>query len=128
MRNNNKAVSDEEIIACLMQYPTMREAAGAAGISPRTLYDRMDSKDFKVAYMQAKNEVIRAAVFKINSKVSTALDTIAEIMEDEENDPNTRLKAATTILSIAEKFTHRLRTEEAQTEAVAHPFSFDFEL
>ena len=37
----NSAVSDEEIIAALINNGTIRAAAAAAGIAERTIYDRM---------------------------------------------------------------------------------------
>ena len=38
MAKNIKEVSDEEIIAALVQNGTVKDAAAVAGISPRTIY------------------------------------------------------------------------------------------
>ena len=43
---NNKAISNEEIIAALLQHGTIKEAATAIGTTPRTIYDRMKQRDF----------------------------------------------------------------------------------
>lgn len=111
-RNNTKAISDEEIIAAILQHGTMKEAAAAAGISTRALYDRMESREFRSMYMAAKNDIIRGAVFTINGKLSQAVDTVAEIMADQSNNPAIRLQAAQTILNNAGKFSARLAQDE----------------
>ncbi|MBQ1388628.1 MAG: helix-turn-helix domain-containing protein [Clostridia bacterium] len=88
---NTKAVSNEEIIAALLQHGTIKDAAAAAGTTPRTIYDRMNDREFRAEYMEAKNDIIRKAVFTINEKLSAAIDTIADIMTDADNNPAIRL-------------------------------------
>lgn len=41
-----QAVSDEQIIAALLNNGTLKTAAAAAGISERALYDRMNNGTF----------------------------------------------------------------------------------
>ena len=50
--------TDEQIIAALLSHGTIKEAAEACGISPRTVYDRMNEREFRAAYMEAKNELM----------------------------------------------------------------------
>lgn len=107
-----KAISDEQIISALLNHGTIRQAAAAAGISERAIYDRMNNGDFQVLYKAAKADLIRSAVFSINGKLQEAIDTVAEIMTDQENPPATRLQAAQTILNNAGKFIARLATDE----------------
>ena len=113
MGKNNSAVSDEQIIAALLQCGTIREAAELVKTAPRTIYDRMKEREFKVAYMEAKNDILRKAVFNINSKLSEAIDTISEIMTDKDTNPATRLQAAQTIINNIGKFTERLAVDES---------------
>ncbi len=123
---NKKAVSDEEIIAAILQHGTIREAAQAAGIAPRTIYDRMENRDFRALYMAAKNDIIRKAVFSINEKLSQAIDAVAEIMTDKDNNPAVRLQAAQTIINNAGKFAERLAKDEYNSRAEGKdPFSWD---
>ena len=49
-----KAISDEQIIAALLDHGTIRAAAGAVGISERALYDRMNKGEFQALYKAAK--------------------------------------------------------------------------
>lgn len=106
------AVSDEQIIAALLQHGTMKEAAAACGIAPRTIYDRMDKREFRAAYLEAKNDIIRKAVFTINEKLSDAVTTVADIMTDKDTNPAVRLQAAQVIINNAGKFSERLATDE----------------
>lgn len=116
-RTNEKGVSNEEIIAALLANGTIREAAAAAGIAPRTIYDRMKQKGFKEEYKTARADVIRQAVSSLNGKIAAAIETIAEIMQDPGTNPATRLQAAQTILNNAGKFAERLTAAEAIAEA-----------
>lgn len=127
MSRNIKAVSDEEIIAAILQHGTIKEAAQAAGCSTRTIYDRMDDRAFRSLYMAAKNDIVRKAVFSINEKLGAAIDAVADIMNDKSNNPAVRLQAAQTILNHAGKFSARLAQDEYNTRAeAAGPFDFEF--
>ena len=104
--------TDEQIIAALFTNGTLKAAAAAVGISERTIYDRMNDGDFQVLYKAAKADLIRAAVFSINNQIQAAIETVVQVMQDEENSAAIRLQAAQTILNNAVKFTQRLQTDE----------------
>lgn len=125
--SKNSAISDEKIIAALIQHGTIRAAAGAAGIAERTIYDRMKDRDFRSEYMAAKTEIIRAAVFSINSKLAAAVDTVSEIMQDPNTNNAIRLQAAQVIINNAAKFAQRLQNEERDSREEAKGL-FDFDL
>ena len=126
-KTNTKAISNEEIIAAILQHGTIKDAAAAAGTTPRTIYDRMNDREFRAEYMEAKNDIIRKAVFTINEKLSAAIDAVAEIMTDKDNNPAVRLQAAQTILNNAGKFAERLTHDEYQSRNEGKsPFDFDF--
>lgn len=107
-----KKVSDETIIAALLNNGTLKAAAAAAGVSERTIYDRMNEGEFQALYKAAKADLIRAAVFSLNSKVQAAIDTVTAVMQDENNNAAVRLQAAQTILNNAGKFAQRLQADE----------------
>lgn len=111
-KKNNSAISNEQIIAALLQHGTIKEAAAAAGTAPRTIYDRMNDREFRAEYAAAKNDLIRQAVFSINGKLAQAIEAVADIMTDKEVNPATRLQAAQTILNNAGKFAERLANDE----------------
>lgn len=112
MGRKEAAVSNEQIIAALMNSGSVAAAATACGLAPRTLYDRMKKPDFQEAYQTAKSDVMREAVNHLNQQLAAAVDTIAEIMQDEEAGAGTRLQAAKMILDNAGRFADRLEAGE----------------
>ena len=112
--SKSQVASDEKIIAALLQYGTMKEAAEAAGTTSTFIYERMKKADFMALYRGAKNDIIRAAVFSLNKQLGAAVDTVAEILQDKEVNPATRLQAAQTLLNNASKFASRLAGDEWQ--------------
>lgn len=123
---SKKSVNNEKIIAALIQHGTIKGAAEATGISSRTIYDRMtNDRDFQAEYSEAKNSLVRKAVFSITKKVSAAVEAVAEIMNDKEVNPAVRLQAAQALITNAAKFTERLNEYEAnQRKVAADPFDF----
>lgn len=126
MSKKTQAISDEEIIAALMSNGSVKSAAAAAGLPVRTLYDRMNTGEFQILYRQARAEVIRSAVFNLNTQVQEAVNTIAEVMTNEDNNAAVRLQAAQTILTQAEKFSKRLQAEESGIKYERDNAAFNF--
>lgn len=121
-----KKATDEQIIAALLTNGTIQAAAAAVGLSPRTIYDRMNSGDFQALYKAAKADLIRAAVFNLNNQVQAAINTVIEVMQDESNNPAIRLQAAQTILNNAGKFAQRLQTDETSVTMQLESNRFNF--
>ncbi len=121
----SKGISDEQIIAALLNCGTIRKAAAAVKLSERALYDRMSTSEFQALYKTAKADLIRAAVISINNHLQEAIATIADVMTDKENNAAVRLQAAQTILNNACKFSQRLQDDEesAITQAKDSRFS-----
>lgn len=123
---NKTAVSDEEIIAALLNSGSIAQAAKITGIAPRTMYDRMGTRDFKAAYSAAKSDLIRAAVLTMNRSLSAAVEVVTDIMNDDKNNAGTRLQAAKLLIENAAKFSDRLSADDKTTADFAEPaFSFD---
>lgn len=112
----SKKIANEVIVAALLQHKTVAEAAQAAGISTRTLYDRMQTDEFQGLYTAARTEVYRHAVAHLSEKLTAAIDTVADIMQDEDVNPAVRLQAAQTIINNANKCNDRLTAEEQRTK------------
>lgn len=121
-----KTISDEQIIAALLANGTIQAAAEAVGLSPRTIYDRMNGGDFQALYKAAKADLIRAAVFNLNNQVQAAINTVIDVMQDENNNPAIRLQAAQTILNNAGKFAQRLQTDETRVTMQLESNRFSF--
>ena len=127
-KKNQTAISDEELIAALLNSSSLKQAAEAAGIGQRTLYERMSDKDFQAAYNAAKSDIVRQAVFNINRKLTEAIETVGEIMTNKEVNASIRLQAAQVIINNAGKFADRLQADEqyAITRTAGLFAKFDF--
>ena len=121
-------VADEVIITALMENGTVKEAAAAVNLKERAVYDRMNNNNFKVLYKAAKADVIRNAVYRINSRLGEAIDTVSEIMTNQAVNPAIRLQAAQTIFTNADKFTERLHESEQRVanQIESNEFDIDF--
>ena len=120
-KKNQTAVSDEEIVAALLSSGSIQEAAQAAGIAARTIYDRMGTREFRAVYSAAKSDIIRQAVFSMCGNIAAAVNVIISIMSNEENPAGTRLSAAKLLLDNAGKFTDRLSEADKTTAEMAEP-------
>lgn len=107
-----RAVSNEELIAAILSSRTLTEAANKAGISLRTLQERMHEHEFRLAYTDAKSEVLRAAVQATNAHLTEAIETVADIMKDKTTNPAVRMQAAQTIINQSVKIIDRLQIAE----------------
>lgn len=111
-----RAISDEEIIAALLSCRTIKEAAAACGLSERAIYDRMNGPDFTLLYQEARADIVRGAVVSVREHLQAAIDTVAEIMADQENNPAVRLQAAQTIINTQGKFLTGLQAAERDAD------------
>lgn len=100
-----KRLTDEVIIAALVQAGSIKEAAKMLHCVPRTLYERMKSPDFKEMYTQAKAELIKTATAKLQGAIAGSVDTLIEIRDDKEAAKQTRANCAVAILQYGAKFT-----------------------
>lgn len=120
----NNAISDEQIIAALLNRGTIRDAAAAVGLSERAIYDRMNNDDFQTLYKAARNDILRTAVFYLNKQLQAAIDTMTEIMTDQETSAATRLQAAQAILNHAGKYEQQLQKNEKDLAKHNDPFGW----
>ena len=117
-----KRLTDEAIIAALIAEGSIKGAAASLKCTARTLYDRMKSPEFKDLYAQAKADILKTATAKLQGNLCGAIDTLAEIMTDEEAAKQTRVNSAVSILQYAARFTETtdiLERLEAIEEAQA---------
>ena len=89
----------EQVLAALLTSPTIREAAKKTGVSERTIngYIREDT-EFRKAYDEHRQAIIREASEKLTSAFTSAVDTLCDVMENSENNAATRVTAAKAII------------------------------
>lgn len=91
-------------LQALIDSKTLTEAAEKAGISRKTLYNYVrNDVQFARAYKQIIEETATAAAETVEERAVRATDTIEQIMNDQEQPANIRLKAAEMILAECDK-------------------------
>lgn len=91
-------ISDEEIIAAILSCPTNLQAAEKCGLSEGQMYKRMREESFRLKYAEAKTSLLERATALMQSNMSEAVSTMAEIMRNDKNSPQVRLNAADAII------------------------------
>lgn len=87
-------ISDEKLLAALLAAPTISAAAAAAGCGERTVYARLKSPEFARKLEDMRRKSLETARNALLSRLTAAVDTMADVMENAENSPSTRLQAA----------------------------------
>ena len=122
------SVTNEAILAALTQHRTVSAAAAALGISTRAMYDRMQKTDFRVMYEEVQSDLMRKTAATLQDRVNDAVETIADIMTNEDATPSVRLQAAQSILDLAAKFTTRLSGQEKELRSLRFESQFGLEI
>lgn len=118
-----KNSKQEQALAALMANPTIREASKASGIPERTLWRYLKQQDFSGRLEAEKGKLISVASDRLKSKLDAATRAIADVMEDADAPPQTRINAAKIILEFSLKYAemsdviHRLDELERQVIA-----------
>ena len=100
----SKSRKADNILQALLAHRTIREAAAAAGVSERVVYDYLSDPDFEARYKASRDDIIRGVSNNLRDKMNEAVDIIGDIMRDEENRPNDRLSAAKAVLEYGGKY------------------------
>lgn len=106
----------EQAVAALLQFPTIPEAAKAAGVSERTLYGWLQEEGFREQYRSARTEVVRHAVAMVQKASGEAVDVLREVMNNPQSTTSSRVSAAKTILELALK---AVELEDVENRLVA---------
>lgn len=100
-------ISDEKVLAALLENGSIRKAAAALGCSAGCVRDRLRDEQFKKSYEDAKGAVLSEAADCMKIRVGLAIDTLSAVMENADNPATVRVSAADSLLR------HALRYVEA---------------
>lgn len=112
-----------KLLSALLTAPSIAAAAKLSGIPERTVYRLLKDHTFIRSYQEARGEMVRLAVVKIQQAALNAGIVLEQIMNDSLAKPSARVLACRTILHTAlqaieiEDIQSRLSALEAQTEA-----------
>src|SRR5437764_9980785 len=113
----------EKAIIALLNQPTMKEAAEAAGVSEVTLWRWLQNADFRSSYMEARRLAVQRAIARTQAATSEAVETLREVIRDKSAKGSERIAAAKAILDYAmkgvelEDYEQRLEELEAKLAA-----------
>ena len=110
------AVSNEVIVSALITSPTIKAAAKKAGVTERTIYDKMKERNFEALYSAAKSDILRNAIHRLNELQTQSIDVFRDIMLDHSAPAAVRLQAAKTAIDYAESFSIRLSDNERKVK------------
>ena len=93
----------EDAICALLSSGTVKEAAERTGVDPKTLMAWMREPGFNGAYQEARTAIVSQATARLRSRMSEAVDVLAEVMNEAANPPGPRISAAKTVLEMGLK-------------------------
>ncbi|NIN91585.1 hypothetical protein GTO36_01020 [bacterium] len=93
----------QEAIAALLTQPTIKEAAKSAGVGEKTLWRWLQNEEFRESYCDAKRRVVEEGISRLQQVCGEAVETLKEIMRDQEKPPSSRVTASRIILEMAVK-------------------------
>ena len=101
MGQNNR----ERVLAALLTCSTETEAAEVSGVADRTVRRFLADADFRRELSERRLALIDGAAGALQAKISAAIETIGEIMQNEKAKPTDRLAAAKAILDYGIRYT-----------------------
>jgi len=89
----------DRAIAALLSASTIGDAARAVGIGERTLREWMKVPAFRLAYQDARRELIATAIGRLQAGAGVAVDALVEVARH--GRPSERIRAASVLLTHA---------------------------
>lgn len=90
--------NDEKIIAALLSCATIREAAEAAGVSERTIYNRLSCPEFSEKLAEERRRLFKAHSTALQGQIGRSIQAIVEIRDNAKNSPQVRLNASAELI------------------------------
>ncbi len=103
-------------IRLLADGSTVAEAALALGVGERTVYNWRAKPEFLAALRSADAEALQEISRKLTVATDSALDVLLTVMNDSENPPGVRVRAADSILKHRAAFYELVSLGERLTE------------
>ena len=93
----------ELAILALISESYIGSAAQKAGIAKKTLWRWLQTESFREAYRRTRGEVVRHAMAQIMAAMTTAIDSLCQVMGDTEAPASARVSAAKAVLDFGLK-------------------------
>ena len=113
-------LKQQKALLALLTEPTKTKAAGAAGITMKTLRGYLADPEFQAEYKKAFGSMVEDATRQAQQALAPALSTLREIVEDGGENAQARISAARSILEYSMKLTEQndilSKLQELETE------------
>ena len=90
--------NNEVIMAALLANGSVRAAARSANVSEATIRARLKNKDFRERYESEKAKILSEACDALTARLTLAIDTLCEVLEDVQSPSSVRVSAADCLL------------------------------
>ena len=90
-------------IVSLLNCRTIQEAATQTGVDQSTIWRWMKDQAFQEALQEAKHRMVTHAIIQLQQVTGAAVDTLRDIIADNDAPPNSRVSASKTVLDFAVK-------------------------
>ncbi len=97
-RHDGLTAPQERAIIALLNEQTVGRAAAAAEVGQRTLYRWLKDPTFSRAYREARRDAFGQAIALTQRYAPLAVNTLAQVMMDDNAPSSSKVAAATTIL------------------------------
>lgn len=96
-------VKQQKAITALLSERTTRDAAKAAGVNEKTLYDWLKDKDFRAALRDAEKSILGEVTRRLSAGQRIALDALEKLTKSARHE-STKLRAAVAWVDLFLKF------------------------
>lgn len=96
------------VLEALLVSPSKSEAARMAKVDRETITRMLADPVFHAEYDRRREDALQVACAALQSTLQAAVDTLAQIMQDTENPPSSRIYAARTVLEYGIKLTEQV--------------------
>lgn len=93
-----KKVTENDILIALLCNGSPTAAAQELGISPNTVFKRIKNPKFVQKYRECQEMQLQSALSTMKVRISEALDTLSEVMNNKKAPYSDRVRAADTML------------------------------
>ena len=93
-----KISKDEQILCALVSNTTIKSAARECKVAESTIYARLKDPEFKKQYDTMRLDLLERNTAQIQMQLGSAIQTMADVMNDSENSPQVRLNAADALI------------------------------
>ena len=107
-------VKQQKAIAALLSERTTRDAAKAAGVSEKTLYQWLNEPAFRAALREAEKSILDDVTRRLSAGASLALDTLKKLVQSARHE-STKLRASVAWLELSLKYRDMHDIEERLT-------------